>query len=155
MDAQVEVKPHQELDVDRSLGLLRFPAPARTSVASSWFRHRRSCFFTEAIRFSVPTSSLGATDLSLCPSAAARVDTTSSQTRFLEIVKLTCCDVHLYETASRPLGTTGAGGVDDCSVAASVVPSRGAPGGVVGERLTVLFPLCVMFASRLLVFWSK
>ena len=48
-------------------GLLGFPAQAWRSVASSWFRHRRVCFFTRRVGVSVPTFSLGARDLSLLP----------------------------------------------------------------------------------------
>ena len=50
--------------LDRSLRLLGFLAQAWRSVASSWFRHPRSCFFTRRVGVSVLSFSLAARDLS-------------------------------------------------------------------------------------------
>ena len=82
---------------------------------------------------------------SVLSSSAAGVDTTSAQARFLEIVQLVCCDVHVRNS---PLSVSQAPkGLDDGGAATAVVSSRGVCGGVVAVRFTMQFTLYVMFAS--------
>ena len=94
-------------DLDRSLGFLGFLGQAWRSVASSWFRYPRSCFFTRRVGISVSTFFLGAGDLSLLL-LQLEWTTTSSQARVSEIVKLAECDVAYGRYNS--LGPSGAKG---------------------------------------------
>ena len=96
---------------------------------------------------------LGASERSVSSSAAAGVDTTSTQAKFAELVQLACCDVHVRNS---PLSVSQAPkGVDDGAAAASVVSSRGVCGGVDSVRFTMRFLLYAMFASLPQVFTSK
>ena len=60
--------------------------------------HRRSCFLHLTHRMFTDRF-LAGSERSVSSSSAAGVDTTSTQSRFSEIVKPACCDVHVCEKA--------------------------------------------------------
>ena len=131
-------------DVGRSLLLLGFPTQAWRSVTCCWFTS--PSFLLSSLYTSDVPCQVSCWEREIClVFSAAGVDTTPAQARFSEIVQLACCGVHVR--SSPPAVSQASKGLDDGAAAASVVSSRGVCGGVVSVRITMLFPLNVMFAS--------